>query len=92
MSEVNEINIPNIIIPNVVSRESWIYGIPNIPSNHPPITTNIGFPIVEKHGCVILLNENEDKIKRLPLDKNLENKDEDGVSMVWRPQEGEHWF
>ena len=47
MSEVNEINIPNIVIPNVVSSESWIYGIPNVPSNHPPITTNIGFPIVE---------------------------------------------
>ena len=42
MSEVNEINIPNIVIPNVVSSESWIYGIPNVPSNHPPITTNIG--------------------------------------------------
>ena len=54
MSEVNEINIPNIIIPNVVSRESWIYGIPNIPSNHPPITTNIGFPIVEIPGLSLI--------------------------------------
>ena len=46
MSEVNEINIPNIVIPNVVSSESWIYGIPNVPSNHPPITTNIGLSLI----------------------------------------------
>ena len=82
MSEVNEINIPNIIIPNVVSRESWIYGIPNIPSNHPPITTNIGFPIVEIPGCVKMHKDNEDKITRLPFDKDLVNQDEDGVTTL----------
>ena len=62
MSEVNEINIPNIVIPNVVSSESWIYGIPNVPSNHPPITTNIGFPIVEIPGCVKMHKDNQDKV------------------------------
>ena len=82
MSEVNEINIPNIIIPNVVSRESWIYGIPNIPSNHPPITTNIGFPIVEIPGCVKMHEDNQDKITRLPFDKDLVNQDEDGVTTL----------
>ena len=82
MSEVNEINIPNIIIPNVVSRESWIYGIPNIPSNHPPITTNIGFPIVEIPGCVKMHKDNQDKITRLPFDKDLVNQDEDGVTTL----------
>ena len=30
MSEINEVNIPNVTIPNIVSSESWIYGIPNI--------------------------------------------------------------
>jgi len=44
MSPVNNINIPNITIPNVVvSNQQWIYGIPSIPSNHPPITLQIGF-------------------------------------------------
>ena len=82
MSEVNEINIPNIVIPNVVSSESWIFGIPNIPSNHPPITTNIGFPIVEIPGCVKMHKDNQDKVTRMPFDHDLVNQDEDGVTTL----------
>jgi len=82
MSEVNEINIPNIVIPNVVSSESWIFGIPNIPSNHPPITTNIGFPIVEIPGCVKMHKDNQDKVTRLPFDKDLVNQDEKGSTTL----------
>ena len=73
MSPVNDINIPNITIPNVVSSESWIYGIPNIPSNHPPITTNIGFPIVEIPGCVKMHKDNKDHVTRMPFDHDLVN-------------------
>ena len=47
MSPINEIEVPDITIPNVVSNQHWLNGIPNVPSNHPPITTQIGFPIVE---------------------------------------------
>ena len=82
MSEINEINIPNIIIPNVVSSESWIYGIPNIPSNHPPVTTNIGFPIVEIPGCVKMHKDNQDKVTRMPFDHDLVNQDEDGSTTL----------
>ena len=82
MSEVNEINIPNIVIPNVVSSESWIYGIPNVPSNHPPITTNIGFPIVEIPGCVKMHKDNQDKVTRMPFDHDLVNQDEDGTTTL----------
>jgi len=46
MSPINEIEVPDITIPNVVSNQHWLNGIPNVPSNHPPITTQIGFPIV----------------------------------------------
>ena len=82
MSPVNDINIPNITIPNVVSSESWIYGIPNVPSNHPPITTNIGFPIVEIPGCVKMHKDNQDKVTRMPFDHDLVNQDEDGVTTL----------
>ena len=82
MSEINEVNIPNVTIPNIVSSESWIYGIPNIPSNHPPVTTNIGFPIVEIPGCVKMHKDNQDKVTRLPFDKDLVNQDEDGVTTL----------
>ena len=82
MSEINEVNIPNVAIPNIVSSESWIYGIPNIPSNHPPVTTNIGFPIVEIPGCVKMHKDNQDKVTRLPFDKDLVNQDEDGVTTL----------
>ena len=82
MSPVNEINIPNITIPNVVSNQQWLNSIPNIPSNHPPVTTHIGFPIVEIPGCVKMHKDNQDKVTRMPFDHDLVNQDEDGVTTL----------
>ena len=82
MSPINEIEIPNITIPNVVSNQQWLNSIPNIPSNHPPITTNIGFPIVEIPGCVKMHKDNQDKITGLPFDKDLVNQDEKGTTTL----------
>ena len=82
MSPINEIEIPNITIPNVVSNQQWLNSIPNIPSNHPPVTTNIGFPIVEIPGCVKMHKDNEDKISRLPFDKDLVNQDPKGTTTL----------
>ena len=82
MSPINEIEIPNIKIPNVVSNQTWLNSIPNIPSNHPPITTNIGFPIVEIPGCVKMHKDNQDKITGLPFDKDLVNQDPKGTTTL----------
>ena len=83
MSPVNNINIPNITIPNVVvSNQQWIYGIPSIPSNHPPITLQIGFPIVEIPGCVKMHQDNKNHVSRLPFDKDLVNQDEKGTTTL----------
>ena len=83
MSPVNNINIPNITIPNVVvSNQQWIYDIPSIPSNHPPITLQIGFPIVEIPGCVKMHQDNKNHVSRLPFDKDLVNQDEKGTTTL----------
>ena len=82
MSPINEIEIPNITIPNVVSDQQWLNSIPNIPSNHPPVTTNIGFPIVEIPGCVKMHKDNQDKITGLPFDKDLVNQDPKGTTTL----------
>ena len=82
MSPINEIDIPNVTIPNVVSNQHWLNGIPNIPSNHPPITTQIGFPIVEIPGCVKMHKDNKDHVTRMPFDHDLVNQDEDGVTTL----------
>ena len=82
MSPINEIEVPNITIPNVVSNQQWLNSIPNIPSNHPPITTQIGFPIVEIPGCVTMHKDNEDKITGLPFDKDLVNQDPKGTTTL----------
>ena len=82
MSPINEIEIPNITIPNVVSNQQWLNSIPNIPSNHPPVTTNIGFPIVEIPGCVKMHKDNQDKITGLPFDKDLVNQDPKGTTTL----------
>ena len=82
MSPINEIEVPNITIPNVVSNQHWLNGIPNVPSNHPPITTYIGFPIVEMPGCVKMHQDNKDHVTRMPFDHDLVNQDEDGVTTL----------
>ena len=82
MSPINEIEVPNITIPNVVSNQHWLHGIPNVPSNHPPITTQIGFPIVEIPGCVKMHQDNKDHVSKLPFDKDLVNQDEKGTTTL----------
>ena len=82
MSPINEIEVPNITIPNVESNQQWLNSIPNIPSNHPPVTTNIGFPIVEIPGCVKMHKDNQDKITGLPFDKDLVNQDPKGTTTL----------
>ena len=82
MSPINEIEVPNITIPNVVSNQHWLNSIPNIPSNHPPITTQIGFPIVEIPGCVKMHQDNKDHVTRMPFDHDLVNQDEKGTTTL----------
>ena len=53
------IQVPNITIPNVVSTRLVDGRQPNVPSNHPPITTQIGFPIVDIPGCVKMHRDNQ---------------------------------
>ena len=82
MSEINEINIPNVVIPKFGTNEVWLNGIPFVPSNHPSVTTQIGFPIVEIPGCVKMHKDNQDKVTRMPFDHDLVNQDEDGVTTL----------
>ena len=78
MSEINEINIPNIVIPKFGTNDVWLNGVPFIPNNDPPVTTQIGFPIVEMPGCVKMHQDNKDHVTRLPFDHDLVNQDEKG--------------
>jgi len=82
MSEINEINIPNIVIPKFGTNEVWINGVPFVPSNHPPVTTQIGFPIVEMPGCVKMHKDNQDHVTKLPFDHDLVNQDEKGSTTL----------
>ena len=82
MSEINEINIQNIVIPKFGTNEVWLNGVPFVPSNHPSVTTQIGFPIVEIPGCVKMHKDNQDKVSGLPFDKDLVNQDEKGSTTL----------
>ena len=82
MSPINQIKVPNVVIPNVGVSQQWLNGIPNIPSNHPPVTTYIGFPIVEMPGCVEMHKDNKDHVTKMPFDHDLVNQDEDGVTIL----------
>ena len=79
MDKIKNIEVENISVPQIHVR-GW--SIPNIPSNHPPITTQIGFPIVDMPGCVKMHKDNKDHVTRLPFDHDLINQDENGVTTL----------
>ena len=73
--------IPNISIQQIGGR-TWLYQIPAIPNNHPPVTLQLGFPIVELPGCVESHQDNKIDSSRLPLDRDLVNDDPNGVTIL----------
>ena len=79
MSEIKQINVPNIVIPKFGINDVWLNGVHFVPNNDPPVTLQIGFPIVEIPGCVTMHKDNQDKITGLPFDKDLVNQDEKGT-------------
>jgi len=78
---IEPIGIPNVTIPQV-KQSDWIFGIPFIPNNDPPVTLQIGFPIVDMPGCVKMHKDNQDHVTRLPFDKDLVNQDEKGSTTL----------
>ncbi len=82
MSEIKQINVPNIGIPKFGTNEVWLNGVPFVPNNDPPVTLQLGFPIVEIPGCVKMHKDNQDKVTRLPFDKDLVNQDEKGSTTL----------
>ena len=82
MSEIKQINVPNVVIPKFGTNDVWLNGVPFIPNNDPPVTTQIGFPIVEIPGCVKMHKDNQDKITGLPFDKDLVNQDPKGTTTL----------
>ena len=82
MEPIQKIDIPNVTIPQFGTNEVWLNGVPFIPSNHPSVTTQIGFPIVEIPGCVKMHKDNQDKVTRMPFDHDLVNQDEKGSTTL----------
>ena len=81
MEPIEEIGVPFITIPQV-KQSDWIYGIPFIPNNDPPVTLQIGFPIVDMPGCVNMHKDNKDHVSNLPFDKDLVNQDPKGSTVL----------
>ena len=81
MEPIQEIGIPNVTIPQVVQRD-WLIGVPFVPNNDPPVTLELGFPIVEMPGCVTMHKDNKDHISNLPFDKDLVNQDPKGSTVL----------
>ena len=82
MEPIQKIDVPNITIPQFGTNEIWLNGVPFVPSNHPSVTTQIGFPIVEMPGCVKMHQDNKDHVTKMPFDHDLVNQDEDGVTTL----------
>ncbi len=79
-------NIDNIETPyisniyRIPSNDLYINTIPNI---HPPVTLDIGFPIVEMPGCVWKHQDDRRSYSSVdPWDKNLVENDPDGAGIL----------
>ena len=79
-------SIPNIIVndPRIFTHpisNISIYRLPQplIFNVHPPVTLQLGFPIVELPGCVTFHPDDQNKVNKLPFDKNLVNDDPKGA-------------
>ena len=82
MSEIKQINIPNIAIPNFGTNDVWLNGVPFVPNNDPPVTLQLGFPIVDMPGCVTMHKDNKDHVTGRSFDKDLVNQDPKGTTTL----------
>ena len=81
MDQIEDLNIQQVNIPQLDGR-SWMYYVPSVPDMHPPVTIQLGFPIVDMPGCVEAHQDNKKDASNLPLDRDLVNDDEDGVTIL----------
>ena len=82
MEPIPKIDIPNVVIPRFGTNEVWLNNVPFVPSNHAPVTLQIGFPIVEMPGCVNMHKDNKDHITKMPFDHDLVNQDPKGSTVL----------
>ena len=82
MSEIKQINIPNIAIPKFGTNDVWLNGVPFVPNNDPPVTLQLGFPIVDMPGCVTMHKDNKDHVTGRPFDRDLVNQDSKGSTTL----------
>ena len=79
MEPIQKIDIPNVVVPEINNPNQWIY---NIPNNDPPVTLQLGFPIVDMPGCVNMHKDNKDHVTGRPFDKDLVNQDPKGTTTL----------
>ena len=79
MEPIQKIDIPNVVVPEINNPNQWIY---NIPSYDPPVTLQLGFPIVDMPGCVNMHKDNKDHVTGRPFDKDLVNQDPKGTTTL----------
>jgi hypothetical protein len=83
MDPIPSINISNIQSANIYripSHDLYINPIPNV---HPPVTLDIGFPIVHLPGCVWKHQDDRRSYSSVdPWDKNLVENDSDGAGVL----------
>ena len=79
MEPIQKIDIPNVVVPEISNPNQWIY---DIPSYDPPVTLQLGFPIVDMPGCVNMHKDNKDHVTKMPFDHDLVNQDPKGSTVL----------
>ena len=76
-------NIPNVQVysQRIPYVPHWQIRQPSVP-NFNPVTTYIGFPIVDMPGCVEMHQDNKWHVNGRPVDKDLINNDPKGSTTL----------
>ena len=79
---IRYVEIPDANLNKLNTVRVWQIRPTVVPNMHPPVTVQIGNPIVEMPGCVEMHKDNNDPTTRVPFDTDLVNQDPKGTVVL----------
>ncbi len=79
---IRYVQIPDANLNRLSSVKVWQIRPTVVPNIHPPVTVQIGNPIVEMPGCVEMHKDNNDPTTKVPFDTDLVNQDPRGTIVL----------
>ena len=69
VNQIQQSNVPNVYVPR------WMIRQPSVDYLVPPVVVNVGVPIVDMPGCVVMHRDNKKHKNNIPIDKGMIEND-----------------